>query len=171
MSEWAYKECPLCGKRVHINCYCGDDCPGDPWGIETDAMVEITMLEQDRRKYALWMAQIDEKIERVRKRLPKTHDSRTVMTHIKRLHSALKDNFDNRFNTPFERKYIKEHLEVSLAAYNVEVICDESNNPPDVMDDNDLVARVMWKNKRLEQKYVDLHFGKIMHWYEETNKD
>ena len=72
MSEWAYRNCPQCGTRTHINCYCSKDgCAGDPWGIERQTEVEIVMLEQDKKKYLLWVEQIDAKLERLEKRLPK----------------------------------------------------------------------------------------------------
>jgi hypothetical protein len=69
MSEWAYRKCPKCGNRTHINCYCGE-CGGDPWDIERQTRCEIVMLEQDKMKYQLWISQIDEKLERLVKKLP-----------------------------------------------------------------------------------------------------
>jgi len=76
MSEWAYRKCPKCGNRTHINCYCKEhggskDCDGDPWGIENQTKCEIVMLEQDKKKYQLWISQIDEKLGRLEKKLPK----------------------------------------------------------------------------------------------------
>ena len=69
MSEWAYRACPDCGTRTHINCYCSK-CGGDPWGIERQTRCEIVMLEQDKKKYQLWIEQIDAKLERLEKKLP-----------------------------------------------------------------------------------------------------
>ena len=75
MSEWAYRECPKCGRRTHINMYCSKEgCDGDPWGIEKDTLVEIAMVEQDRDKYLMWVEQCNDKLQRLLKKLPKGHE-------------------------------------------------------------------------------------------------
>lgn len=46
---------------------------------------------------------------------------------------------------------------------DIRIICDETNNPPEVVDDNILVARVEWKLNKLDETihYVDLTFGNV----------
>lgn len=51
MSEGAYKECEICGNRVHMNHTCKqwggkNNCQGDPWGIKVRLQSEIDMLDQ-----------------------------------------------------------------------------------------------------------------------------
>jgi len=43
----------------------------------------------------------------------------------------------------------------------VRIICDEANNTPEVIDNNQMVARVEWRKNKFdtEVKYIDLVFG------------
>jgi len=66
-------------------------------------------------------------------------------------------NHDMPFNDKSTRLMIKSRLESELP--NTEVICDETNNPPDIINACVCVARVMWMEKGMEIKYVDLIFG------------
>ena len=66
----------------------------------------------------------------------------------------------NTIETRFEtiQKLI---LTLNKSLYHARVICDESNNPPDVIDSGLMVARVEWLVDRFDKdvKYIDLHFG------------
>ena len=46
---------------------------------------------------------------------------------------------------------------------DIRIICDETNNTPEVIDNNILVARVEWKLNKLDETihYVDLTFGDV----------
>lgn len=44
----------------------------------------------------------------------------------------------------------------------IRIVCDETNNTPKIIDNNQMVARVQWRVKNRfdkEVKYVDLYFG------------
>lgn len=44
------------------------------------------------------------------------------------------------------------------------IICDESNNPPDIVDDSIIICRVIWNidvNSPSSFDYIDLPFGKL----------
>lgn len=63
------------------------------------------------------------------------------------------------FNDKITRYGIKTRLETELP--DCEICCDETNNPPNVVDSGACVARVMWKtHSGHEFKYVDLIFGR-----------
>lgn len=83
MSEWAYRECSDCGKRVHVNHTCAEwnrtICKGDPWGEIRQIECELVMLEQDRDKYLLWVEQKNERIQKLVKRLPKDHEKAKLL--------------------------------------------------------------------------------------------
>lgn len=78
MSEWAYRECSECGKRVHINHTCAEFnntiCKGDPWNIIRRIEQELVILEQNRDNYVLWIEQCNKRIRRLIKRLPDDHE-------------------------------------------------------------------------------------------------
>lgn len=38
MSEWAYRDCEKCGKKVHMNFKC--DCGGNPWEIKDKKVIK-----------------------------------------------------------------------------------------------------------------------------------
>ena len=65
---------------------------------------------------------------------------------------------------PIEKRFdnlVKE--EKRFSNIDIRIICDETNNPPEVVDDNILVARVEWKLNKLDETihYVDLTFGNV----------
>lgn len=61
-------------------------------------------------------------------------------------------------NTRGFRNKIKNMLIDELD--DCEIVCDETNNPPDVIDNNCLVAKVLWrKQNQLKYEYVNLVFG------------
>jgi len=66
-------------------------------------------------------------------------------------------NHDMPFNDKATRLMIKNRLKSELD--ECEVTCDETNNPPDIVDACVCVARVMWMTVGYEIKYVDLIFG------------
>jgi hypothetical protein len=64
-------------------------------------------------------------------------------------------------NTQTTRKWVIEKLEAKLE-HEVVVKCDEENNPPDVINQCLLVAKVMWNSDYLNTwgyKYVTMIFG------------
>ncbi|MDA3778868.1 MAG: hypothetical protein PF487_01320 [Bacteroidales bacterium] len=60
------------------------------------------------------------------------------------------------FNDKETRDYVTVRLENDLQ--NCNIICDETNNPPDVVDKCMCIARVSWLNHNYT--YVDLVFGR-----------
>lgn len=61
------------------------------------------------------------------------------------------------FNDKETRNRIAVNLESKLQ--NCNVVCDETNNTPRLIDDCMCIARVQWINKAMELTYVDLIFG------------
>ena len=53
--------------------------------------------------------------------------------------------------------------EKRFSKIDIRIICDETNNTPEVVDDNTMVARVEWKTSKLDDTihYVDLVFGDV----------
>jgi len=165
MSEWAWRNCPDCGRRTHINNYCSK-CGGDPWGIEETALKEIRFARERiiglERETTGW----ENVIEKHRKNLSPRGDNRDTMQSIKQVYVNLKEHVDLQMPTSSSMRHIREHLEIMIRGDGVKVTCDESNNPPSVIDDNDIIARVYWYDERMQTKYIDLHFGKVMHFRE-----
>ncbi len=64
---------------------------------------------------------------------------------------------DTPVNNAKLRSYVKSYLEKELPGTTVK--CDEENNPPDVIDENCLIARVYWNKKDLDVVYRTLIFG------------
>lgn len=60
-------------------------------------------------------------------------------------------------NNVVTRKRIKTKLETELP--NCEVICDETNNTPMLIDNCVAIARLSWLSGAMELKYVDMIFG------------
>lgn len=60
-------------------------------------------------------------------------------------------------NDPKTRKFIKDRLELELK--QCEIICDETNNSPDLIDSCVAIAKVMWAGVGYTIHYVDLVFG------------
>ncbi len=57
---------------------------------------------------------------------------------------------------------ILQELEPVLNALVIRVICDESNNTPEVIDNNQMIARVEWRMTKYDKvHYVDLTFGDV----------
>jgi len=68
------------------------------------------------------------------------------------------------FNDKETRKKTKGLLEVLLGDKIDRVKCDEENNPPNVIDENILIAHVVYKDKK---RFIDLTFGKEVVWEHE----
>lgn len=64
--------------------------------------------------------------------------------------------FEN--NTKKNRLKTRELLKILLNFVVNDIICDETNNTPEIIDNNQMVARVWWEESG-KQKYVDLTFG------------
>jgi hypothetical protein len=65
---------------------------------------------------------------------------------------------------PIERGFHKLVQEENrFSGIDVRIICDETNNTPEVVDNNIMVARVEWRLNKLGEtiQYVDLTFGDI----------
>jgi hypothetical protein len=61
-------------------------------------------------------------------------------------------------NDSILRKAIKYRISKEMGK-GFDVICDETNNPPEVVDENKLMVRVCRYDQYGELKYVDLMFG------------
>jgi len=61
------------------------------------------------------------------------------------------------FNNEETRNKVAVRLESELQYCNI--ICDETNNPPEIVDKCICVARVEWLNMGVVLNYVDLVFG------------
>ena len=80
MSEWAYRECPKCGTRVHINCYCYKvGCDGDPWGIEKSSEIHIATLERERDELLEDLERLNKTITHYVRKLPKTNPKAKIL--------------------------------------------------------------------------------------------
>lgn len=64
---------------------------------------------------------------------------------------------DMSINDKVTRKRIKTYLVKELE--NCEIICDESNNASDIIEECICVARVIWYGNGMEIIYIDLIFG------------
>lgn len=60
-------------------------------------------------------------------------------------------------NNKLTRNSVAVNLETKLQ--NCNIICDETNNNPNIINGCICVARVQWINKGMEITYVDLIFG------------
>ena len=81
-----------------------------------------------------------------------SNDEQTRFETIWKLMHPIEKRFDNLVNE-----------EKRFSNIDIRIICDETNNPPEVVDDNILVARVEWKLNKLDETihYVDLTFGNV----------
>jgi hypothetical protein len=88
---------------------------------------------------------------------------------IKELYYELNQEFlsTQPFNTPETRheticKILYPLEDKFTSDIRIRVICDETNNTPELIDNNQLSAKVEWKEGKLgELKYVDLTFGDV----------
>lgn len=86
---------------------------------------------------------------------------------IQRVYEGINSEFikNPQFNTKETRYFTIQklllQLEESLNVIGLRVICDETNNTPEVMDNNQMIARVEWRYNKFDQNlhYVDLEFG------------
>ena len=62
---------------------------------------------------------------------------------------------------PLNNNVTRQRIAVTLESklQNCNVICDETNNTPELIDACVCIARVSWINKAMEISYVDLIFG------------
>lgn len=170
MSEWAYKKCPDCGQRTHMNTYCRE-CGGDPWSIEEGALIEIEAAGERIEALKGQIAGNQTIIDKYKNKLSPRGNNRETIQNIKRVYVGLKENLS--LEMPFSScmKYVRDRLLTMVKGKGIRVKCDEENNPPSVLDDNDLIARVYWHDERLVTKYTDLHFGKVMRWGDSVIED
>ena len=56
---------------------------------------------------------------------------------------------------------VKEMLQGLLFWYVQRVTCDETNNTPEVVDNNQMIARLEWKGVDGIIRYIDLVFGDV----------
>ena len=83
MSAWAYRECPECGKSVHVNNYCGGwngtICKGDPWGVEKSAEIHIVTLEKERDELLEDLERVNKAITHYVRKLPKNNPKAKIL--------------------------------------------------------------------------------------------
>lgn len=92
-----------------------------------------------------------------------------VIEEIKKLYYQINNDFLNTqpFNTREVRNETKYKIFLPLEEklgedYEFRVICDETNNTPEIVDNHQLVAKVEWKRRNRvdpEVRYVELIFG------------
>jgi hypothetical protein len=87
---------------------------------------------------------------------------------IKDAYYEIKDDFNGILNTRESRHKLIVKLENllndKLKVYGLQIICDETNNTSEVMDNHQMVARVRWMDANrfnLEVHHVDLVFGDV----------
>lgn len=78
-----------------------------------------------------------------------------IKTYIKLNNELIKEM---PFNDDKTRKRIAVYLESKLDDCNI--ICDETNNTPDIINSCICVAKVLWLTKNNGYSYVDLIFGR-----------
>lgn len=94
-------------------------------------------------------------------------DIKKTMEQIKEAYYTLNQEFliTQPFNTADTRHKTTQAL-IKLLPFTTRVICDLANNPPDVIDDNIMIARVEY-TRRMKFHYVDLTFGNVkINWDE-----
>jgi len=88
-------------------------------------------------------------------------DGKQMFERIMERFNILNDELCNRMVTPDAKT--RNEIRNKLKEYfpTCTVICDESNNPPDVVDSQCIIAKVIWKKHPSyeEISYVDLLFG------------
>jgi hypothetical protein len=86
---------------------------------------------------------------------------------IQKVYEEINSEFikNPQFNTKETRHYTMHkllfQLEASLNVAGLIITCDETNNSPKVIDNNQMIARVEWRYNKFDQTihYVDLEFG------------
>lgn len=94
-----------------------------------------------------------------------------MLDEIKRAHAIVSQYLGNglTFNTPVERAKVKEMLQGLLFWQIHRVTCDETNNTPEVIDNNQMIARLEWKGVDGLIRYIDLVFGDVeIAWEDEV---
>jgi hypothetical protein len=83
-----------------------------------------------------------------------------MIEKVKKVYDEIKHKYSEGKNTTKERFLLETELLFDLGD-QFEVICDETNNPSNIMDYNCLVAKVIWEHdKRTGScKYTELVFG------------
>jgi hypothetical protein len=77
---------------------------------------------------------------------------------IHETYKELKQELNGSFNDALTREYVKVLLAEKLNDLKItEIKCDEENNPPDVIDNNNINARV-WFSDGIYLKYIDFNF-------------
>ena len=62
------------------------------------------------------------------------------------------------FNTPKTRLVVKNRLKKEILFLD-DVVCDERNNPPEIIDQSVILATVIYNKIGYEYKHLDLIFG------------
>jgi len=73
----------------------------------------------------------------------------------------INDNISGKMPNKETREFIKQSI-LEKTDFLDEVICDESNNPPDTIDDEVIIARCIWNSNSSPDSgfsYLDLAFG------------
>lgn len=98
---------------------------------------------------------------------------------IKKVYYAINNELSGTTNTP-EVRHETTHkilvgLEKELVGYKIIVTCNETNNTPQVIDNNQLVAKVQWKLPGRVDKtihHIDLTFGDVeVIWMSDKEKE
>jgi len=79
-----------------------------------------------------------------------------MLKRIKEVYSILYVYLDRKNNTPTVRSEVRKILDIFLRYHVDRIICDETNNTPEVVDQNILLVRLEYG----DGKYIDLPFGK-----------
>jgi hypothetical protein len=89
---------------------------------------------------------------------PKTDDfmGNQILTAYKYINEILV-NMKTYTNDQSTRDWVTNRL-IELIGYKTDIICNETNNPSTVVDNNVLVARIHWRDGA-SIKYQDLYFG------------
>lgn len=86
-----------------------------------------------------------------------------VLKQIEIAYNMVSQVINHELNDKDNRETVTKLLEVILRYKVDKIFCDETNNPPNIIDSNILIARIYWKNDG-KVKYIDLTFGKEMKW-------
>ena len=87
------------------------------------------------------------------------YNRRVGLEKIKIAYKEVNDKIKGELNNASTRKLIKESFKELLVG--IDVICDETNNPPDIIDKNIGMARVKYNfdYDNMKYDYIDLTFG------------
>lgn len=79
-----------------------------------------------------------------------------ILNIIKEAYYEINKYVGHKHNTKILREEVKSLLEIKLRHVGVWIVCDETNNPCDILDANLLNADIYYENKCLNLIFGDI---------------